>query len=215
MTGIEAFSYPEFLGSHDFDTYLAVTGGDVRRALGLFEWNVRVSAAFYELLGGVELVIRTAIDREMRSWSLRQGFGSNWFADRAGLLDERSRSDIARAVERIGTPLEQSDPDRIVSEVSFGFWRFLLTGRYRGSIWAQAIRHGFPHLPLQNSQRFSNQIGRLHDLRNRIAHHRPVHHRRLELDLRDCYAAVRAVSTEAEHWLQSRSRAEMLLAERP
>ena len=215
MTGIDTFGHPDFLGSHDFDTYLVVTGGDVGRALGLFEWNVRVSAAFYELLGGVELVIRTAIDREMRSWSHRRGFESNWFVDRAGILDERSRFDIARAVERIGTPLEQSDPDRIVSEVSFGFWRFLLTGRYRGSIWAQAIRYAFPNLPLQDSQKFSNRIGRLHDLRNRIAHHRPIHHRRLELDLRDCYAAVEAVSTEAKRWLQTRSRVEELLAERP
>ena len=45
--------------------YLVEAGGDVDRAIRLYEWNTNLSAAFWESLGHLEVVLRNTIDRQM------------------------------------------------------------------------------------------------------------------------------------------------------
>ena len=195
--------------------YLGSTDGDRRLAVRLYEWNLRASGAFYELLADVELVLRNCIHEQMSRWSERDGLDPDWFVSRIDYLDHRARADLEIAVKRIeksGNPL---NTDRLVTELGFGFWRFLLTNRYRGTLWTHAIRFAFPNLRADHSPQLFTKVGNLHDLRNRIAHHRPIHHRRLELDLRDAYEVIGAMSQEAEKWARGRSRVEEVMKSRP
>ena len=41
--------------------YLEACGEDLPRAVGLYRWNARVAAAFWEVLGHGEVVLRNAI----------------------------------------------------------------------------------------------------------------------------------------------------------
>ena len=215
MTGIE---FEDLVRLHSYSRligYLGSTGGDRRLAVHLYEWNLLVSGAFYELLADVELVLRNGLHEQMSAWSERDGLGPNWFMTRSSYLDSRLQGVLARALVRVEQTGELVNTDRLVSELGFGFWRFLLTNRYRGTLWTHAIRFAFPNLRADHSSRLFTKVGNLHDLRNRIAHHRPVHQRRLELDLLDAFEVIGAMSHEAEDWARRRSRVEEVMDARP
>jgi hypothetical protein len=35
---------------------------------------------------------------------------------------------------------------KVVAELTFGFWRYILAGTYQATLWSPALRHAFPHL---------------------------------------------------------------------
>jgi hypothetical protein len=170
-----------------------------------------VSGAFYELLGDVEVIIRNSIHRQMTALSVREGHGPDWFANQNGLLHEQLLKQLSRSRQGLNSDAKTASPDGLVESLPFGFWRFLLTNRFRTTLWPQAIRFGFPNCHSKEVEQLFARIGRLHQLRNRIAHHRPIYFRRLDLDLVDSYAVIGAVSRTAEGWSRSRSRVESLL----
>ena len=62
---------PERLSS-----YLAATGGDLYRALDLYEWNARLGAAVFEDLGYLEGVLRNACHAQLDRWN-RSNLGAD------------------------------------------------------------------------------------------------------------------------------------------
>lgn len=68
MSPIEPVS-SRFVGDARLQRILDDAGGDITRAHELFEWNVRASGAAMEAIHVFELVLRNAIDRELRIWN--------------------------------------------------------------------------------------------------------------------------------------------------
>lgn len=62
---------------------------------------------------------------------------------------------------------------QVISELSFGFRRFLLARRYQGQLWPD-LATGFPHTPSRRRQLVEDPVVRLHEFRNRLAHHQRV-----------------------------------------
>jgi hypothetical protein len=62
-----------------------------------------------------------------------------------------------------------------VAELPFGFWRYLLERRYQTTLWPQALRHDFPHLSAGGRSMLRDTGLDLQGLRNRSAHHEPIH----------------------------------------
>ncbi len=56
--------------------YLREAGGDLPRALALYEWNVYTSGAVYEVLHRFEVGLRNAMDPHLCDWNARQVNGS-------------------------------------------------------------------------------------------------------------------------------------------
>lgn len=54
------------------DTYLRAANGDRYLALRLYLWNQKLAATFHTELGALEVVLRNAIDRELRKWNAAQ-----------------------------------------------------------------------------------------------------------------------------------------------
>jgi len=106
-------------------------------------------------------------------------------------------------------------PDRIVTELSFGFWRYLLAKRYHDSLWLPAIRHGFPHLRPQNRRVIAEPVERLHYLRNRIAHHEPIYLRNLQADIDDMRTVLGAMSPHTRAWAEAISTLPTVILQRP
>lgn len=192
-------------------SYLRASNGDLGRALVLYEWNTAVSAAFFEVLADVEVVIRNAFDHEFDAWVRRRGFTSSWLENQHGLLLPNAVKDISDARERLLRKKKHVTPDQVVSELNFGFWRFLLAKHYRTTVWPFVGQYAFPNLESTKVNDFSQRVARLHTLRNRIAHHEPIHNRMLSQDLDDCFVAVNAVCSTTANWVRGRSRVRPLL----
>ncbi|MCU1477519.1 MAG: hypothetical protein JWQ64_2212 [Subtercola sp.] len=51
-------------------TYLSASGNDVRAALELYRWNLRLAASFQEILSIAEIVLRNGINDSLRTWNV-------------------------------------------------------------------------------------------------------------------------------------------------
>jgi hypothetical protein len=189
--------------------YLRVSSNDISLALRLYEWNTQMSAAFFELLSDVEVVVRNSFHEQLTVWHGVQNGTDQWYDNRHGFLQPRATAAIQEARTRIANKGKSATSDQIISELGFGFWRFLLTKPYKTTLWPFAGQYAFPNV--SSTDQFFSRIARLHDFRNRIAHHEPIHMRQLDLDLLDCFQAVGAVCRETESWVRKRSRVESLL----
>ncbi|HZB33516.1 MAG TPA: hypothetical protein VE465_25380 [Streptosporangiaceae bacterium] len=203
------------LSNERLSSYDRITSGRHAETLSLYEWNTAISAAFYASLQCLEVVLRNALDRELTRWHAsldRRGF---WYDDPAGVLDIRRRQDITEARRRIRLARRPVTPGRIVSELSFGFWRYLLTSRYEGSLWTPALRHAFPGLRPPRRKDVSARVARLHQLRNQLAHHKAIYDRDLQADYADLLFVVGAICPRTRAWIDQTSTVELVLAQRP
>src|SRR5262245_43140838 len=167
------------------------------------------------MLQGVEVLLRNALHDQMTRWHAANEWPGMWFGDPAGLLERRCLDDIEEARRRLRRLGRPATPGRIVAELGFGFWRYLLTARYEQTLWTPALRHAFPGLRPTRRRTLADRVERIHYLRNRIAHHEPIHGRDLALDHADALAVVEAICPHARAWLGHTSLVPGTLAGRP
>jgi hypothetical protein len=194
-------------------TYLRATGGDLDRAVELYLWNAAVAGALWEVLGHVEVVLRNVLHDALTARHQRLGRAGQWY-DPARELAQHARDDITRArqrLERAGAPLL---PGKIVAELSFGFWRFLLARRYTAALWP-ALRPAFRYLPGSDRRLLEAPVARLHVLRNRVAHHEPLLAEPLPDRYTDLLHVVGYVHPQLREWLDAHNRLLATLAQRP
>ncbi|MCO5973185.1 hypothetical protein [Actinoallomurus soli] len=102
-----------------------------------------------------------------------------------------------------------------MSELGFGFWRYLLSARYEQSLWTPALRHAFPELRPQRRREVADRVARLHLLRNRLAHHEPIHRRDLAADHADLIFVASAICPHAAAWIERNSTVTAVVSRRP
>ena len=68
-----------------------------------------------------------------------------------------------------------ASPDKIVAELTFGFWVTLLNSEYELTLW-KGLRQAFPHMPKKYRKRknVSSPCNALRKLRNRVFHHESI-----------------------------------------
>jgi hypothetical protein len=194
---------------------VAVPARDLQAALRLYEWNSAVAAAFFQDLGHLEVLLRNALNDELVAWHTRAGRAGHWYDDPAGVLDGRRHEDLAAARDRLRREGKTETPGRIVAELNFGFWRFLLAHRYQTVLWAPALRLAFPHLQPRRLDLVYDPVQRLNKLRNRIAHHEPIHPLDLHALHGDLLRIVGYIDPAAEAWLSTLSTVPTQLQQRP
>ena len=204
-------------------SYLASVGGDLEQAIALYDWNAQVGGALHEDIGRLEVVFRNAIDEALVTYGTAQGWPTIWYRRHQlfpGKHGARALDDIKTArgrATRRGVPEVHG---KVVAELSFGFWRFLCTKPYLTSLWVPVVADAFPNHPDHGDPRVVRQavddrIQRIHFLRNRVAHHEPVHQRNLKRDLDSIAQLADWISAEARDWIVGMSRAADVIEGRP
>jgi len=198
------------------DSYLASSGNDIGRALALYEWNLTASAAVMQTTAIAEVVVRNALDAQLVTWAAARGLGT-WLD--VIPLDRRGRADTAKAVER-ATNFGRRDRThgKVVAELNLGFWRYLTAQRYHASLWVPALHRAFPggDRDLRTRRRqVERHLADLMMVRNRAAHHEPIHRRDLSKDLAAAVALVTWVHPEAGAWISEKSAIPAALSDRP
>lgn len=195
-------------------TYVRATGGDLDRAVKLYLWNAAVAGALWEVLGHVEVVLRNALHDALTARHQRLDRAGQWYDDPARELSQHARDDISRARQRLQRADAPLLPGKVVAELGFGFWRFLLARRYTASLWP-ALRPAFPYLPGSDRRLLEAPVARLHVLRNRVAHHESLLTEPLGDRYTDILDVVGFIHPQLRNWLDTHNRLLATLAQRP
>lgn len=195
----EAQATPKLIGEARHARLLAESGGDLRLAHELFVWSVRASRATLEALQVFELLLRNAIDHQLRIWNEDLTGQVDWLLRPHRHLDKvLSPAQVSKATARARRVAHESGRelthDDILAQMSFGTWRYILpskSGRAKRKLWEVATSKAFPHWPGDWDWRnIVSRVTTAHEVRNRVAHLEPLH----AIDLRKARRDMRSVS---------------------
>lgn len=188
--------------------YVDACDGDLRAACRLYAWNLEISAAFLGPLALLEIVVRNAVHRQLAELTGQDA----WWRSRLGLRPE-ALDKIEAAHRQLRPAGRACSAGRVVAELSFGFWVALLRREYEMTLWRPALHRAFPG--------YHGRRGPLHEdlrhmswLRNRIAHHEPIHHRHLSGDHDTMIRLIGHVCAETSRWVRAHDRVLAVLSRR-
>jgi hypothetical protein len=196
--------------------YRREVSNDLSAAIALYRWNADISTAFWKDIGQLEVLVRNALHHRLTVWSTREYDEPRWYLDPSGVFSEQSVADITKARCRVRQVHKPELPGRVIAELPFGFWRFLIAKRYEASLWIPTLWHVFPHLMGRGSREdLHQQLIKLHGLCNRLAHQEPVHNRPLVV-LHDAIVTVTEwINPVFRGWIEQQSAVHPTLATRP
>lgn len=179
----------------------------------LYLWNAELAAAYFEIIGHAEILLRNVFHKRLSPHSADE----RWYVDTERFpFNDHAKHDVKTAIRRATKGGLPEYPGKVIAELSFGFWRFLLSKKYQSTIWP-VIAPGFTGVPAHKRRRheLENAAKRINELRNRVAHHEPVFHNSHERYLEDIYTIAHYVDARAESMLRNRSRVLEVLDRRP
>lgn len=215
-----SWNYNDLLGllsQERLGSYLNVARNNVDDAFALYEWNMTAASEVMRTTGMVEVIVRNALDRELVAWASSRGIRS-WL-DTAP-LDAKAKADIKRARDRATNFGKQTEiHGKVIAELSFGFWRFIVTRRYLTSLWIPALHKAFPYATVADiagrQTAVDGALRRLAFLRNRAAHHEPIHRRDLAADEQASVVIAEWVDPTAGAWVSGRAALATVANEKP
>ncbi|WP_018683920.1 Abi family protein [Actinokineospora enzanensis] len=219
----------DWLSVPRFAVYLQAANQDRELAVALYEWNTAISSAFHHDLAHLEVGLRNAYARAL-SRGVQPG-GQHWVfqahvffppqmttAANGRLVDDnrKSREQLAQAVRKatpVSLPGTQPAPGKVIAELNFGFWRYLTSRRQHQPLWVPYLHHAF--VPGTARPVVDGHAARLHQLRNRVAHHESL----TNVDLAERHdrllALAALISPSLEAYISRNSSCPRILAERP
>lgn len=207
------------IGPERLSGYESAVGGDPLRALDLYRWNSTVSGAVFEDLSLLEVALRNACHRQLQAWNHAQGNLYPWYHH--PVLAPRHMQDVGVARNRVAQGKKTETEGRVVAELMLGFWRLLHSKEYEVSLWRPCLRHAYP-AATGRRQDVYDRLDHLNTLRNRVAHHEPVHGPtigRLSMDLAGLHDELLEVlgwlDPQVRAWAAANSRVPAMLGTKP
>lgn len=187
------------ISSNRLEKYLDGQDENLSLALSRYEYNTRLSEAFYTALQALEITLRNHVHE-----ALIPVYGSHWLETQAPELEPDSISDIEDAIQSLkerGKPIEEG---RIIAELRFSFWVGLIAKRYDNTLWRGAIFKAFKRGT--NRQVLHGRLNAIRRLRNRIAHHEPIFHLDVEKTHAEVAEAIRWMCPATAEWALENSK---------
>lgn len=196
-------------------TYVLAAGGDLGRAITLYGWNARISAALMLPAHFAEVTTRNAV-----SEGLTRLYGPNWPRSRSltrSLPAPTGAFNPRRELQRAAG--KQPTTGKIIAELKFAFWQHMFTSRHHDRVWKNQILALFPGSTGVSADglrtRVHDDLETIRQLRNRVAHHEPVIARDLAADLARMLDLVQLRSSPTAAWIRSMEQVSGLLGTRP
>lgn len=222
----------KWLSAGRFATYLQAAGGSRQRALALYEWNARLSAAFLRDLSHLEVGFRNACDIQLAAATVP---GDSHWTDDATLatlfpvsmrwnsskgrhedVNKAPRENVKRAVQKVtpspAVPGTKPLPGKIIAEIMFGFWTYLAADSHEKTIWVPYLHKAFEAGTDRDG--INKALISLRGFRNRVAHHENILYGS-EAERRRIVYIIRRLSPEALAHLKVHSEVSTILAQRP
>ncbi|WP_161606098.1 Abi family protein [Microlunatus speluncae] len=216
----------QWLSSGRFSKYLRAAGGDEERAVALYDWNVRLAAAFFHDLAHLEVGLRNAYDRALRihpdlagrDWLTEDGaeliFKPHVVRENGRKRDKNwtPRLRIKEARERSG--LSSGAPrGKTIAELMFGFWSYLTDDLHEKTLWVPVLHRVYQ--PGADRASINAAMADLRELRNRAAHHESLFDRAPESQRRRIVYVAGQLSPELKQFIAQTSELPALIEGKP
>ncbi len=133
------------------------------------------------------------------------GYGDDWMNDPQAPLGGGERDAVTKAIAA-ATRRKSTTIGAIVAELSFGFWVGLMGPGYDQTLWRRALHRAFPHARRLKRSEVHGRFNMIRRLRNRVAHHEPVHRRELKRDHHEIIEAIGWICPHTAAWTAHHSR---------
>jgi len=180
FTQQELEELPGVISSPRFETYLNVCQNNKTLALQLYQWNLEMSAAFIVPMQVCEVALRNgvvlALEKQYgEKWHLSPGFLKSLPSTKSGYNPSKDFKKTSEALDAKNS----LTAGKLVADLKFAFWEYMLTKRHDGRLWKPYFYTSFPHsdskVPFSIIRgKAKESVGRVRQLRNRIAHHEPI-----------------------------------------
>lgn len=157
--------------------YLQACGGNSRKAMTLYRKNLQLTQELFTVISCFEVAHRNAIDAKCTS-----ALGNDWLRDGAsvgGIFDNAKCFLTKRNINDAIGNLTAYSHFKLVAELGFGFWRYMFAqNQYNAT--GRILLQVFPSKPIStpalqyNNTYIFNQLAKLNEIRNRMAHHEPI-----------------------------------------
>lgn len=137
-----------------------------------YKKNLRMSEKYYSLLSIFEISLRNSID-----FYFTQKISSDWLD--SDVLHKDTKQKVQEAKNKILRRKESPTHDKVLAELSFGFWTSLFRKSYSNLFRLKDIKHIFPNLPAKNEQLLNRNIidkklNHIRKFRNRVFHYERI-----------------------------------------
>lgn len=160
--------------------YLLACGGDTKKAMTLYRYNLRVSQEMFTVISCFEVALRNAIDRELKPL-----LGADWLRDsvkKNGVFDKSNTQETYSTIKKEYLALRKNNDyshAKLLSVLNFGIWKHMYA-RPQFNATHKCLLAVFPNKPKSTMGNQINQsfiykdLDNINKLRNRIAHHEPI-----------------------------------------
>ncbi|WP_367345412.1 hypothetical protein [Stenotrophomonas bentonitica] len=184
--------------SMDGDIDAVKPAADLVAAVARHGINMVLCESFYPVLHMMELVLRNRVHEAFSShFESAQWYEDAWLAASHQRMIEEAKAEL----QQRGVQLQAN---RVIAELSFGFWCGMFHARYeRGpGPWPALLHSVFPRVPKSwaTREKIRTRLESARLLRNRVFHHHPIS------QYQDLYARHRAMM-ELLGWMSPEARA--------
>lgn len=149
-----------------------------KKALKLYQTNLRLSQAFYPLLSLSEVILRNAVNIELarhfadKDWLINE---QSKFMDHKSLRTYRGNGYLKSMVSKSIRDLKsQANQGKIIADLNFGFWVALFDNKHYSLLFGSPLKI-FNKLPkTENRKSIHSKLKKLRDFRNRVYHNEPI-----------------------------------------
>ena len=149
-------------------SYYKLFPTDKEKAVAYYQLNTQISESLYPLLSNFEVILRNAIHNSFKIHFKTE----DWYSkiNYRDLVDQRN---VAKG--KITASHNSVTTDKLVAELTLGFWTSLLNKQYARDYW-KPLMYAFPLLDKQDKQRdkIAYKLNQIRKFRNRIFHYEPI-----------------------------------------
>jgi hypothetical protein len=145
---------------------------DADKAAEAYAHNLLLAEAMMPMLNVLEIALRNGINARLSKHYGRIDWWEAWLG--AAEFNWQNK-EIANTKAKLTRKKEVLSADKIVAELTFGFWTSLFNTTFQAILWKD-LRLVFPCCPKSIRQRhtISSALNQARDLRNRVFHHEPL-----------------------------------------
>lgn len=164
--------FEKIFSNKRMERYFRLYPNNEKQAILHYKCNLMLAEACYISLSVFEVTLRNALSRELETMTGRE----DWYAifpSTPGLV--KLNKYITQANKQIAGRHETASPQKIVAELTLGFWVSLLNSEYERLLWKD-LRRAFPYMPKSTRKRknVSTPLNTFRSFRNRVFHNESI-----------------------------------------